>query len=193
MSRSSPVTSSPVSSASRPAHRWAPSGCGGDLLAQLGGADGEAFGGLPGPEAAEGGAGDDAVVAAAAPVTPCQPERGDHLVLGEQPGLVHGGGQLFPPGGQVVHRGGPPSRRLQIMRRQHAQDNGLVDLDDSPAEGTGELPVVVRGGPARGGGLPAGQFGCCGGHKRVASLLAGRPSLTMMAADTDNRRGRRGG
>jgi hypothetical protein len=55
----------------------------GDLAVELGGAAGEALGGVPGPEPAAVGAGDDAVVAAAAPVPALPPEQGDHLGLGQ--------------------------------------------------------------------------------------------------------------
>jgi hypothetical protein len=92
------------------------------------------------------------VVTAASPVPVLQPQQRDHLLLGEQRALVQGGGQLLTALGQGVDRDGLPPRRLQVIRRKHAEHDGLADLGDIPTEDLGELAVVVGGGPACGRG-----------------------------------------
>ena len=93
----------------------------GDLLPQLGHLGGEDFGGRPGPEPGAVGARDDAVVAAAPPVAPVQPETGNHLALGEQRALVQRSGKLFPAGDQLIDRRSAPSRGLLQVIGQAAR------------------------------------------------------------------------
>jgi hypothetical protein len=123
-----------------------------DLLAQFFSTGREIVSELAGPESsAPVRAGDDAVVTAPPPVRPAESGRGHHLVLGEQRILVESGVQFLAAGDQVIDGGTFPPGRPQIVRRQDAAKlDGLVDLDAGPAQGFGELLVIVSGGPARG-------------------------------------------